>query len=105
MAKKKQQETKVDAIAFANGERYEPSKVKLIKPKVPFNWEVEHHGRNIHVLNCSAPSVAKFEQWILLLSDVHIDNPSCQKHVLSPLEKIAALRATASFNNRVSTCR
>ena len=97
MAKKKQHETKVDAIAFANGERYEASKVKLIKPKVPFNWEVEHHGRNIHVLNCSAPSVAKFEQWILLLSDVHIDNPSCQRHVLTKLLKMAVERRAAIF--------
>lgn len=99
MAKKKQHETKVDAIAFANGERYEASKVKLIKPKVPFNWEVEHHGRNIHVLNCSAPSVAKFEQWILLLSDVHIDNPSCQRHVLTRLLKQAVARRAAIFSN------
>lgn len=98
MAKSKPK-IKVDAVAFANGERYEPSSVKLIKPQVPFNWELEHHGRNIHVMSCKAPSVPAFEQWILLLSDVHIDNPGCHKPTLTRLLKQAVARKAAIFSN------
>jgi hypothetical protein len=40
------------------------------------NWDVEHHGKNIHVVSVKRPKMKDFEQWILLLADNHHDNPS-----------------------------
>jgi len=55
------------------------------------NWDVEHHGKNIHVVSVKRPKMKDFEQWILLLADNHHDNPSvdavfavlpCHQHIL-----------------------
>jgi hypothetical protein len=42
--------------------------------RVPF--DVVHHGRNVHLIQCKGD--VGWEQWVLLRSDAHHDNPKCQ---------------------------
>lgn len=44
--------------------------------KPPFT--VMHHGRNVHVVQCDVGKGNEWEQWILLRSDAHHDNPKCK---------------------------
>lgn len=46
-----------------------------------FQWTFEERARNVHRLNVSLASV-KSEQWVLLQSDVHWDNPACNHELL-----------------------
>jgi len=49
------------------------AKSKTGKP--PF--VVTHHGKNVHIIDCE-PTNGEWEQWVLLRSDAHHDNPKCQ---------------------------
>lgn len=48
-------------------------------------WSVEHHGKNIHVVKVKRPNIKRVEQWVLLLADNHIDNPSARNDVTTRL--------------------
>jgi hypothetical protein len=67
----------------------------LLREKFPDRkrgWTVEHHGKNVHVVKIAKPSASKMEQWILLLADNHVDNPSARNDVLARLLEEAVER-------------
>lgn len=71
------------------------TRIELRKPAHPLPWTVEHHARNIHAIDRQAKAVNDFEQWILVLGDVHFDSPHCNRVVLSRLLKQAVARDAA----------
>jgi hypothetical protein len=53
-----------------------------MKKKVKSNpWKAEKKGNNVHVISFDAPG-HKWEQWVLLQSDEHWDNPHCDRALL-----------------------
>jgi hypothetical protein len=61
---------------------------KPVREKYPDRkrgWTVEHHGKNIHVVKVNRPNLKKFEQWVLLLADNHVDNPAARNDVTTRL--------------------
>jgi predicted phosphodiesterase len=44
-------------------------------------WSFRESARNVHVLDINLPRVGD-EQWVLLMSDVHWDNPLCNRDLL-----------------------
>lgn len=61
-------------------------------------WIFEERARNIHRLKFDLPSV-KSEQWILLQSDVHWDNPMCDWNLLQKHWKLAKERQAPILDN------
>ena len=68
---------------------------KRVKPPT---FKVTHHGRNIHIVNETAKT-HKWERWILVLSDVHFDSPSCDRVMLKRLLQTAVKRDAMIINN------
>jgi hypothetical protein len=67
-------------------------KAKLKEP--PF--KTTHHGKNIHIVDCTPSTYSGWEQWILLRSDVHGDNTKCdreleEKHLRQAIERDAII--------------
>lgn len=62
---------------------------KRKKGGLPFS--VVHHGRNVHVVECVGDGPG-WEQWILLRSDAHHDNPKCQTKLEEEHLKLAVKR-------------
>jgi hypothetical protein len=66
-----------------------PEEIIVKKPKKyadrPRSWSVEHHGRNVHIVKVTRPDSKKFQQWILLLADNHVDNPAARNDVTKRL--------------------
>lgn len=54
-------------------------------PDRPKGWSVEHHGSNVHLVKIKRPSVKDFQQWVLLIADNHVDNPSARNDVTTRL--------------------
>ena len=54
-------------------------------PERKRGWTVEHHSRNIHLIRVKRPRTGDFSQWILLVADNHVDNPSARNDILSRL--------------------
>jgi hypothetical protein len=44
-------------------------------------WSFRESRRNVHVIDINLPHVGA-EQWVLLMSDVHWDNPLCNRELL-----------------------
>ncbi len=44
-------------------------------------WKVTHHGKNIHIIDCTGDSFTSWEQWILLRSDAHSDSTKCDRRM------------------------
>ncbi len=61
-------------------------------------WSFTEHARNIHRLHIELPTV-KDEQWILLQSDVHWDNPHCDRALLEKHWKLAKERDAPILDN------
>lgn len=93
----KRNKKKIDVEAFVSGEIKRTT--KLIQPKKKIPFVVTHHGKNIHLIETSSPLMTKFEQNFLLLSDVHFDNPSCNRAILSKL-----LREAVEKNAVIISC-
>lgn len=62
---------------------------KRKKDRLPFT--VTHHGRNVHVVDCVGDGPG-WEQWVLLRSDAHHDNPKCQTRLEEEHLKLALKR-------------
>lgn len=55
------------------------------KRVAPVAWDAEEYSRNAHVIRYEVPVNAvssKWEQWVLLQSDEHWDNPKCLRDLL-----------------------
>ena len=64
-------------------------------------WEFKQVSRNVHVIEIHLPKVGD-EQWVLLQSDVHWDNPKCdraklKKHLDLALERNALVIDAGDF--------
>lgn len=67
----------------------------------PRRWALKEHARNIHVCTVDFSKVGE-EQWVLLQSDVHWDNPKCQRdtfarHLQEAREKDAPIFDNGDF--------
>lgn len=51
------------------------AKQKSRKPPPAPTFTVTHHGKNVHIIDCPSSTGHEWEQWILLRSDAHTDNP------------------------------
>lgn len=60
-------------------------------------WTFSRANKDVHVLNIELPSV-KDEQWILLQSDVHWDNPHCDRKLYEKHLKLAVQRDAPVFS-------
>lgn len=63
-------------------------------PKLP--WTVEHSGRNVTTIRVEVTGGTKWEQWALLRTDAHHDNPKCnwnleRKHLEQAKERNAII--------------
>ena len=70
---------------------------KIKKP----SWNFRESYRNVHVIDISLPYVGS-EQWVLLQTDCHWDNPHCdremmQKHLDLALERNAPVIDAGDF--------
>ena len=59
-------------------------------------WTVDHTHRNVTSVNITIPKNANWEQWVLLRTDAHHDNPKCdqkleKKHLDQARERNAAI--------------
>jgi hypothetical protein len=53
---------------------------KRTKPKpAAMPWRVVTHERNVHVIHFDEAKGGNWEQWVLLQSDEHFDNPHCDR--------------------------
>ena len=46
-------------------------------------WIFQEVGQNVHVLRMETPTSKNWEQWVLLVSDQHWDNPLCERDLLA----------------------
>jgi hypothetical protein len=59
--------------------------------KKPSRWTFEEAHRNVHVVRMQMTG-PKWEQWVLLMSDEHWDNPMCRRDLLLADHKEAVAR-------------
>jgi len=57
-------------------------------------WQIVEHQRNVHTIQINLPRVQD-EQWILLASDVHWDNPKCDRELFTEHLELAKKRNAA----------
>jgi hypothetical protein len=71
-----------------------PAPKQRAKPSsaaVPF--KASHHGKNIHIIDCD-PVSSNWEQWVLVRSDAHTDNPkNCRETEMRHLDEAIERRA------------
>jgi len=82
-----------------------PRTARQLKPLAPARaaapWKLEEHARNVHRL-CFGGIRAGWEQYVLLQSDEHWDNPKCdralyRKHLLEAQERRAPVIKYGDF--------
>ncbi len=69
------------------------SRARATKPR---NWQVTHHGRNVHVVKVNPSTSRGWEQWLYLRSDAHTDNAKADhalevRHLKEAVERDAII--------------
>jgi hypothetical protein len=73
------------------------------KQRQALPWTLEEKSRNVHVIRLPV-SGPKWEQWVLLSSDHHLDNPHCRQDLLKEHLREARDRNACAFAFGDSFC-